>query len=51
MNVAAYLGREASLRAMWRALYAASCCVETESEIGGVTNVAQWFDYAPMHCK
>ncbi len=47
MNVAADLGREASLRAMWRALYAASCCVETESEIGGVTNVAQWFDYAP----
>jgi len=47
MNVAADLGREASLRAMWRALYAASCCVETESEIRGVTNVAQWFDYAP----
>ena len=47
MHVAADLGREASLRAMWRALYAASCCVETESEIGGVTNVAQWFDYAP----
>ena len=47
MSVAADLGRQASLRAMWRALYAASCCVETESEIGGVTNVAQWFDYAP----
>ena len=31
-----------------RALYAASCCVETELlEIGRVTNVAQWFDYAP----
>ena len=47
MNVAADLGREASLRAMWRALHAASCSVETETEIGGVTNVAQWFDYAP----
>ena len=47
MNVTANLGREASLRAMWRALYAASCCVETESEVAGVTNVAQWFDYAP----
>ena len=32
---------------MWSALYAASCCVETKSEIAGVTNVTQWFDYAP----
>ena len=47
MNVAADLGREASHDAMWRPLYAGSCCVETESEIAGVTNVAQWFHYAP----
>jgi RHS repeat-associated protein len=47
MNVAAHLDREASPDAMWRAVRALGPHVETESKIGGVSNLAQSFDYAP----